>query len=423
MKNCSLIILFLMFFYPVFTQSGKITLKEAYRQAAANHPLGKRKALLEEAARLSLEQIDATRLPDISLNAEGRFQSENVRVPFEVPGQEPIELPLLTAQAAVEAQYLLFDGGLAEARREVERSNLLAEQQRVSTDLYQLNKQVDQAFFSVLLLRARRAILENNLGNLETKVAQLRAGVRHGTVLPEMVDELEVETLRLESEIEETIGQQQTALGSLSELTGLQLGDSTQLILPNLEDFSPAVELQRPELRLFEQQKSSVLARERLLNASRKPKLSAFARGGVGYPNPLNFFDTEVSPFGLVGLRFSWKVFDWNKTDLERQSLLVQSRLLENSRQAFEYRIQIEEEPYLESIATLERLLERDEAIVALQQKILSRSSARLDSGVITPAEYLDQVNAGIQAQLQLQTHRLQLQKAKVNYLTLKGLH
>lgn len=423
MKNFSLTFLIILSFYPGITQTGKITLGEAYEQAASHHPLGKRKVLLEEATRLSLEQIDAARLPDISLNAQGQFQSENVRVPFEIPGQEPIELPLLTAQAAVEAQYLLFDGGLAEARREVERSNLLAEQQRVSTDLYRLNKQVDQAFFSVLLLRARHAILENNLGALEAKVAQLRAGVRHGAVLPETVDELEVEALRLESEIEETLGQQQAALGSLSELTGLPLSDSTQLILPDLEDFSPARELQRPELQLFEQQKSSVLAREQLLTASRKPKLSAFARGGVGYPNPLNFFDTEVSPFGLVGLRFSWKIFDWNKTDLERQSLLVQSRLLENSRQAFEYRIQIEEEPYLESIATLERLLERDEAIVALQQKILSRSSARLDSGVITPAEYLDQVNAGIQAQLQLETHRLQLQKAKVNYLTLKGLH
>jgi len=423
MRNFSLLFLVMVFFYPGITQTGNLTLKEAYRQAKANHPFGKRKALLEEATRLSLEQIDAGRLPGISLNAEGRFQSENVRLPFEIPGQEPIELPLLTAQAAVEAQYMLFDGGLAEARREMERSELLVAQQRVSTDLYQLNKQVDQAFFSVLLMRARQAILENNLGSLEARVAQLQAGVRQGAVLPETVNELEVEMLRLESEIDETRGQQQTALRSLRELTGLPLSDSSQLVIPDLSGFSIGAELQRPELQLFEQQKSSVLAREQLLTASRKPKISAFARGGIGYPNPLNFFDTELSPFGLVGLQFSWKVFDWNKTDLERQSLYVQSRLVENSREAFEYQIQIEEEPHLESIATLERLLERDEAIVELQQKILSRSSAKLDSGVITPAEYLDQLNASIQAQLQLESHRLQLKQTKVNYLTLKGLH
>jgi len=117
----------------------------------------------------------------------------------------------------------------------------------------------------------------------------------------------------------------------------------------------------------------------------------------------------------------NWKIFDWDKTDKERQLLTVRSRLIENQQSAFEYNIDVQQQQILEAIATLESLIGRDEEILRLQQEVLKQASAQLDQGVITSSEYLDEVNAHIRAELNLEQHRLQLQQTKVNYLTLKG--
>lgn len=102
--------------------------------------------------------------------------------------------------------------------------------------------------------------------------------------------------------------------------------------------------------------------------------------------------------------------------------MTVQSRLVENRRAAFEHTLSVQEARFQEELTTLEALIRHDLTIVELQESILGRVSAQLDQGVITPAEYLDQVNDGIRAVLDLETHRLQLQELKVNYLTHKGL-
>lgn len=409
--------------YPLFTQPVSISLKETYEMATAVHPLHQKPALLEEGHQLKMEAIDAARLPVIDLNAEGRLQSENVSLPFEIPGQPAIELPLLSAQAAVEGRYVLFDGGQTEARRQLERAGLQAELQGVETDLYQVRERVNQAFFGILLLRAQEAILQNSLSNLIVKIEQLESGVRHGVVLPGEVDKLRIEALRLESRIEQAEGDTRGLIRILSKLTGAAVDTTATLRVDGLEDFSFSGPLKRPELQLFESRRSEVLANEQLLTAERRPVISAFARGGAGYPNPLNFFDESFSPFGLVGLRLNWKIFDWDKTNKERQLLTVRSRLIENQQSVFEYNIEVQQQQFLEAISTLETLIVRDEEVLALQRDILRQVSAQLDQGVITSSEYLDEVNAHIRAELNLEQHRLQLQQTKVNFLTIKGLY
>lgn len=421
MRSVGTLILLTVVSYSVFTQTASISLKEAYEKAKAVHPLSAKAALLEQGHQLELDALDAIRLPVIDLNAEGRLQSENVRLPFEIPGQPVIELPLLSAQVAVEGRYLLYDGGLTESRRQVEGAALEAELQGVEADLYQVREQVNRSFFGTLLLRAQEAILENSLSDLNLKIEQLGAGVRHGVVLPAQVDKLRIEALRLASRIEQTRGDIRGLLRTLSKLTGTEIDTTATLRIDSLDGFSVSGSLERPELELFESRRAEVLANEQLLTAQRRPQISAFARAGLGYPNPLNFFDETLSPFGLIGVRLNWKIFDWDKADKERQLLTVRSQLIRNQESVFRYNLELQQQQLLESLSTLETLIARDEEILRLQQEVLQQASAQLDQGVITPSEYLDEVNAQIRAELNLEQHRLQLQQTKINYLTIKG--
>ena len=406
----------------LFTQTANsLQLAAAYDKATAQHPLGRQVALLEESAALQLDQIDAGRLPLISLRGNARLQSENVKIPFQIPGEEPFELPLFIAQTYVDAQYLIYDGGASKARRQKARRRLLAEQQSVAVELAALKEQVNQPFFHILRLRARQKVLLTTLADLGAKLRQLEAGRRHGTVLERDVDQLRIEMLRLESALQQLRGQLSAAFATLSDLTGEAIDTSTELRLPDLSDFSLSDTWRRPELKHFALQQEHVLASEDLIVAERRPILNAFAQGGFGYPNPLNFFDDNFSPYAMVGLRFQWKLFDWNKTRLDRQLISVQSQLIENQRAAFEHNLNIQEARFQEELSTLEGVIQRDQTILALQERIRKTASAQLDQGVITTAEYLDHLNDSIRAALELETHRLELQQLKVNYLTLKG--
>lgn len=400
-----------------------LSLQEAYRMARNHFPLTARVPLLEEATDLRLQQLDAARMPEITLQANGRFQTENVSLPFDIPGQAPIKLPLVSAQTTVEAQYTLFDGGLTEAQREVARASLQADRQAVTTDLYPLQAQVNRAFFSILLLRSRREVLQSSLTAVRSRIQQMEAAVSHGAALPGRVDRLQVEALRLEAQIDQAEGDIRGAVGGLSALLGQTVPADVELSVPDLQDFQlqPGL-IRRPELQSFELQKNRILANEQVVAATRRPRIGAYAQAGLGYPNPLNFFDEQLSPFAVVGVRFSWKIVDWNKTKLDRQSLLVQSRLVDNQRNVFQETVEREEARYLENLNTLERQIERDEAIVTLQEKILRQVAAELDQGTITPSEYLDQVEATAQARLQREAHRLSRQQLQIDYLTHRGL-
>ena len=180
-------------------------------------------------------------------------------------------------------------------------------------------------------------------------------------------------------------------------------------------------ELQRAELQLFNFQKESILAREDMITAARRPKVGAFLQAGFGAPNPLNFFDESLSPFAMAGVKFSWKIFDWDQSSRDRQLLALKSQMVNQQRDAFEASIERMDGKYQEDIATLEKLMQRDEEIARLQERILGQVSSKLEQGVATSTDYITQANALAQARLNRQLHELQQQQLKVDYLTLKG--
>ncbi len=419
--------IFLLFslFFPgaaAAQSDSQLKLEECYRLVQENDPAAARTALLQRGSELRTAQIDADRLPSISWNASAAIQTETVDLPIEFPGIDPIDLPLYRAQTTLDGQYALYDGGLAAARRQAEAAQLQADRQSVTVELEKLKDNVNEYFFGVLLLREKVAILETSRRNLEQKVETLEAGQRHGVVLESEVDKLRVEILRLSARIDQANGDARALLAVLADLTGRTLPEDVALIVPPpAKDPVPETPLQRAELQLFESRKASILANEQLITARRRPKVGAFVQAGLGYPNPLNFFDDTVSPFAVAGLNFSWAIVDWGKDDRDRQLLTVQSQLVDNQRAAFEHRLDALEGKFREDLVAMQRQIERDKEIVELESKILRQVSSQLDNGVITSTEYLDQVNAETRARLNLESHLLQLQQIKVNYLTQRG--
>lgn len=300
-------------------------------------------------------------------------------------------------------------------------SSLAANNQAIKVELYQIKDRIDQYFWGLVLLEIQDSILVNAGQTLTSKMQSLEAAVKYGVVLPSQLKRLEVENLKLEAHRETVAGQRNSLLALLSEATGTEISYPVALVRPELTSEVLTTSLERPEQALFDFQKQQILSNNAMLDAKKKPKVSAFVQAGVGYPNPLNFVEDEISPFAIGGVKFSWNILDWGVTDKQKQALRLQAEMVDNKRETFEFNLNALNGKYREEVTALEKQLVKDNAIAELQQEILDDYASQLDNGVITATDYAIQLNEGIQAQLQLKMHQLQIQQLKSEYLTKMG--
>lgn len=411
-----------LFFTPLFTQTANsVELSACYRATRAHAALAAQPALLEQQRALRSAQIEAGRLPDISVNGRATFQSENVDLGIDNPLFQSPNLPLFQYRISADAAYTVYDGGYRNALLEQENAAARVRSQSVETALYQLRERVNQPFFGVLLLRQKIALLESSKDELKQRITSLQGAVAAGARLKGDVDRLNIQVLRLESEIEQAHRAIRGMLDVLEQLTGQTYPDGVQLILPTTPEILPA-DIKRPELLGFQLQQEQTLHAEALLDARLKPKVGAFAQLGLGAPNPLNFFDDNLSPFGIVGVQVAWKIADWQHTRREKQWIEVQRQGIEVEKNYFLQQLNRLDGKYREDLAAIEAALRSQEAIAAMQESIRRESAAQLDQGVRTATDYLSDSNAILQTRLQLETLRLQARQLYIDFLTLKGL-
>ncbi|MCG8332413.1 MAG: TolC family protein [Chitinophagales bacterium] len=424
-KLLATLALMLIFFSPLFTQMDNlIHLEECYEKAWQTHPLSEKGDILDRLTAVQLDKISTDELPNISWNAQASMQTETVEFPFEIPipNFTGLDLPLYRMQTTLDAQYTLYDGGVNDARKAVEQASLLSQKAEIELSREPLKEKINELVFGILMQRKRLEILDNSRTLLESQYAQVKAGVRHGIILPSVTKELDVELLRLDSEMDQANASIRALISSLSYLIGEPIPENVEFELPIPAQLPETYTLQRPELALFEAQQSRIMTNEQLIEAKQKPKLGAFVQTGLGLPNPLNFFDNTLSPFAIGGLKFSWNIIDWKQSDRDRQVLSLQAQLIDNQQAAFEHQLAIGDERYREEILALESFIQRDKAIIQLQSDVLSQKATQLREGVITSAEYITQATALRQASLILNQHELQLARIKIEFLTQKGL-
>ena len=401
-----------------------LRLEQAYSLAEQAHPLTAQGGLLRSASVLRQEQIDKARLPQISWNAQASLQSEVVEFPFElpIPGGAGLDLPLYRFQTTADAQYSLYDGGRVDAQQEAEAAQLAVSEAQLEVELEQLKIQVNQYVFGILLQRERTRILESGLEQLQGRIAQVEAGVEHGILLPGELKRLQAEQLRLQSEVTQVKSKIDALREGLSVLLGQAVPEGVTFELPGPDAELLRADLQRPELKLFAQQEQQVMVGLSGVEADQRPTVGVFLQAGFGAPNPLNFFDSSLSPFAMGGVRFTWNFVDWGKVDRSRQLLSLQREMIGQRQAAFTTQIEQQEVQIRTEMAALDPLIERGQDIIQLQEEVLQQIDAQLREGTAVAADYITQSATVRQAKLRVEQYRLQKQQLYIQLLTLKGI-
>ena len=129
----------------------------------------------------------------------------------------------------------------------------------------------------------------------------------------------------------------------------------------------------------------------------------------------------KFDSYYMVGVGLSWNVFDWKKTNREKQMLHLQSDRITRQEETFTQNIQLLLVQQNEQIAKLEKLMETDSKMVALRAEIAQTSASKLENETITTSDYIQDVQAETIAKLNRELHQIQLNEAKEKYLLIQG--
>ncbi|MEO0007659.1 MAG: hypothetical protein RJA20_1855 [Bacteroidota bacterium] len=395
---------------------------ECRETAVKNHPLQQRKDVASSINALQLENIRKNNLPRISVSGQASWQSDVVTFPFTTPSGPLLEIPKDQYRLSLDVAERLYDGGSDKVLRE--QRNLEAELTAIQTDVdaYQIREIVTDLFFRALYIQESTAVLKAALEDLERRLKQAEAAVAGGVTLRTTVDQVKVQILKTQQQISALEADRLSALELLGKWMRTDVTGSTLIA-----DLSPRTSLPegdislRPEIKLFDVQQRQLAVGKNALLLKKQPKVELFAQGGIGRPNPFNFFETGLNPFGIVGLRAAWTPFDWGNNQREMRILDWQARNVGIQQEAFRQRY---EASYLKERRDNDKWLlqlAQDDAIITLQADIVQRADAQVKNGVMTATDYLSQINQLTQARLTKKMHEIQAAQARELWVAKTG--
>jgi outer membrane protein TolC len=384
-------------------------------------------SLLTTQTDLRLRNIAALRLPTVTIEGQGQFQTDVAHLTPEPPILGGLFRPRKdTYDGSLRIDQRLFDPTVA-AQGALERAQLAENQARVRTNLFTQRQQVNDAFFAAAALQARAGSLAATISDLTARLEETSARVREGTALPADASAIEATLLQRQQDADDLQASRRAALGRLATLTSQPVGESDTLVLPDLAALVTRARQARdtvrarPEFDQFARMRDRIARQQQLSVAQERPRISTYARVGYGEPG-LNFISRDFESYALGGVRLQWNAWTWGSGGREREALAIQQRVVAADEAAFARSLTTSIEGDETAIDRLQRTLASDDRIVTLREQVERSTQVRLQEGVVTASEYLDRSAELLQARFARAGHEVELAEAGAHLLTTLGL-
>lgn len=386
-----------------------IRLESLHASLVATWPLAAQISVANQIAELNLASIAAAWLPELSLSASAHYQTDVTEISLPIPGAIPRTQPKDRYALTLDVRQMIYDGGLSASRRDLEEWSRQAEKTAVDVELYKLSHQLNDAFFSALILKEQEASLMLFLSDVDARLKLLDVAVSAGSVLSVQADVMRVEKLKVEQRLTDTRRHLRRAYELISILSGVPIDGSQPLATPVALRGA-----ERPETTLFQARRGLLDAKKALSRTSRRPVVSAFAQ--AAYANPgLDIFADEFGPYAVVGVTAKWSIWDRGLSRRETSSLTLQQRSLAAHEDALSRTWSLQAAQHQAEIDRFSEALRRDAEILALRTRIVEAYASQLENGSITATDYLTERNAAHQADVQMRIHQLLQLQARLS--------
>lgn len=404
-----------------------LTLKECYESALANSSLSGEKNAYSEISLIREKNIAAGWYPSLDFNASALYNSDVVDLSSKfaalpVPGLSNAigSMPHDQYKVTLDINQVIYDGGSVKSARELEKAELKVNEKQTETDLYKVRSMVNGYYFNILLLRRQKELYSLYLDLIEKRLKSVQSAVKNGVMLRSDADVLRSEMINLQQQLSENEIRSNSLVSALSDLIGMQIEPSTELVLP-LQNREFSNEITRPEVDLLESRKEQLSAGESLSSSKRMPKAFGFATLGYGNPPGSNFFADEFDTYYIIGAGIKWNIFDWNKVKNEKQVISLQKNIIDNRKKDLTDNIRRQLETKSAEISNLEKLMESDSELAEIRKRITASAESQHSNGTITATEYLNILNAEKQVMINSEIHRINLSLARIEYLNISG--
>jgi outer membrane protein TolC len=293
-------------------------------------------------------------------------------------------------------------------------------QQQTESDLYKLRTQVNNCYFSLLLIERQKELLNNYLGVIVKRLSTMQSSLDNGVILRSDMDVMTSEKIRIEQQLTEIELKKNALYAVLCDLTGFESGSEVSLILPHVSA-ELTNDILRPELRIYDLRMEQLEAGMGLLQTKRMPRAFGFATFGYGSPPGSNFFESGFSSYYILGAGIKWNIYDWDKVRNEKKQIRLQQGMLEGRKAELTDNLKRSLQTKQAEIATLGEALKRDSELIALRKRITASAESQYGNGSITATELLNEMNSEKQAEINYEIHKISLVMAQVEYMNISG--
>ena len=416
MKMRTLLTGFLLFSLSTgFAQS--ISLDSCISWAKANYPAIQQNEIYVLQQEQNEKALRENWLPKIGFQAQAVYNTEVVQ--FNFPGMN-IHFPHDTYMGVVNVEQTIIDGGTTRAQKNIEGINTELSIQQNEVDLYKIVDRVNQVYVNILLGRENVKILELYKEDLNNRFKNMKVAVDNGTVLESTLDELEAEILKTDQNLIESKYSLSGLYKTLSFYINKPVNENTVMSLTPIGGNSAVLEISRPELHMFELQSKMLDERFKLTNSYALPRVSIGVAGNYGRPGP-NFLNQELRAFGSANVTLKWNVSSLYGLKREHTKLELSQNMLEVQRSVFLYNLQSSMNTQTAQLDALTELIDKDEVIIEKRHNVTQTATSQMENGKITVANYLTQLNAELQAQLNKKVHEIRKMNAISTINTTSG--
>lgn len=403
------------------SQAQTYTLQEIEALTVQNYPLVKQAALLNQSAQLNIENIKRALYPQLSINGQATYQSDVTSISLPIAGFKPNLLSKDQYRATAEIQQVIYDGGVNKKTQALAQASAKMELIKNEVDIYKLKERVTQIYCTVLY--TNEVINQINLiqKDLQNALQKMEALYKNGLVFNNNVLQIKAQLLKNNQKLDEAYSAKRIVLDALELLANISISNNAQFEVPkNIEINKENMELSRPELFLFDAQKSTIQNQLGLIQAKTNPKLGAFVQTGYGRPG-LNMLQNEFDWFSIGGVKLQWSLGGYYTAKKEKSMLQNQATMLKNEKDTYTLNNRVQLKQAGDEIEKLAKLIESDKEIIALRDQIKSTSLVQLNNGVITANDYLKEINEYDLANQAMIQHQTQLIQSKLQFQLIKG--
>lgn len=403
------------------SQAQTYTLQEIEALTVQNYPLVKQAALLNQSAQLNIENIKRAMYPQLSINGQATYQSDVTSISLPIAGFKPNLLSKDQYRATAEIQQVIYDGGVNKKTQALAQASAKMDLIKNEVDIYKLKERVTQIYCTVLY--TNEVINQINLiqKDLQNALQKMEALYKNGLVFNNNVLQIKAQLLKNNQKLDEAYSAKRIVLDALELLANISISNNAQFEVPkNIEINKENLELSRPELLLFDAQKSTIQNQLGLIQAKTNPKLGAFVQTGYGRPG-LNMLQNEFDWFSIGGVKLQWSLGGYYTAKKEKSMLQNQATMLKNEKDTYTLNNRVQLKQAGDEIEKLAKLIESDKEIIALRDQIKSTSLVQLNNGVITANDYLKEINEYDLANQAMIQHQTQLIQSKLQFQLIKG--